>query len=269
MVSVGIVRMVESMSDGPGETLKRMDLSRSSTRTYDIVGGGRERSRKQAEKAEEKGESRKSGSKKRRKRVSQGDFIFPSLILVTRARPFLFFVSSYVDTRTLCAITKHPSTSDYLRYFHPSLPSLCKDFPTRLFGAPICTIFPPSNTTTLSHPLTVSILCAIMITVHSNAITTRWTSLSVPISTEAVASSMMRIFGRRRSARARQMSWHWPRENGEFELEGIGVSRYGRDDIASGAMGVFEEGNDAGSADAEGEEGFEPAEKNRTWRRTS
>lgn len=65
------------------------------------------------------------------------------------------------------------------------------------------------------------------------------------------------------------MSWHWPREKGEFEFEGMGVSRYGSDGIASWAIGGFEEGNDAGSADAEGVERFEATEKNCTWRRTS
>lgn len=40
---------------------------------------------------------------------------------------------------------------------------------------------------------------------------------------EAVALSMTRIVGWRRRARARQVSWHWPREKGQAEPEDMGI----------------------------------------------
>ena len=65
------------------------------------------------------------------------------------------------------------------------------------------------------------------------------------------------------------MSWHWPREKGQLELEGMGVWRCGSEDIASWATCISEVGNGADSVDADGGVESEAVEKNCTWRRTS
>ena len=64
------------------------------------------------------------------------------------------------------------------------------------------------------------------------------------------------------------MSWHWPREKGEEELEGMGVWRCGRREVAEWAVGVSEEVGEAAGSIVD-EVGFQGVEKNCTWRRTA
>ena len=65
------------------------------------------------------------------------------------------------------------------------------------------------------------------------------------------------------------MSWHWPREKGQLELDGMGVWRCESGDMASWATCTYEVGDGADSVGAEGEVEFEAVENDCTWRRTS
>lgn len=100
-------------------------------------------------------------------------------------------------------------------------------------GSPTSTLLPSCITIIRSKSLTVLNRCAITINVYpcSFLLIVLCTITSVAGSTALVASSMMRIFGLARSARAKVRSWRCPREMLDAEgKRGVWRWRKGRGD---------------------------------------